>query len=149
MGLKVMNIQYLQIMDAAVEAFGNRETATSWLNQPSRLYDGDCPADAINTPEGYSKACRQLTWVRNGGKSARKIPPALPRLNELVDDTIMEAVLLSAGTGPEAFLEFCQNIGKNIKRSEPINLSAVGSDQAIFENCFCQTPDEMPLATHF
>jgi hypothetical protein len=88
-----MIVQTSRIEELAAAAIGNGALAASWLQQPSALFGGTSPLDAIATPRGRYSVRRQLAWF--AGECFRAAP---------LSDPVVELVLRRAGAGPEELL---------------------------------------------
>jgi hypothetical protein len=100
-----MIVQTSRIEELAAAAIGNGALAASWLQQPSALFGGTSPLDAIATPRGRYSVRRQLAWF--AGECFRAAPlfeSDRDGLAGLLSDPVVDLVLRRAGAGPEELL---------------------------------------------
>jgi hypothetical protein len=97
--------QTSRIEDLAAASIGNDALAAHWLQQPSALFGGTSPLDAIETPWGRYSVRRQLAWF--AGECFRAAPffeSDRDGIAGLLSDPVVELVLRRAGAGPEDLL---------------------------------------------
>ena len=92
--------------DATV-ALGNDYLADVWLSRPSRLYDGNTPAEALSDPKLRNRVLSQLNWFSGCRKPAPSQAPA--NLQEVLSDPMIQMVLRSAGSSPEELVALYEN----------------------------------------
>lgn len=100
-----MAVQIWKIEAIALAAIGDEALAARWLHQPSRLYNGASPLQAMSSPEGRHRVLCQLAWFAGGGFRDTADPNDLAdyRAASLLDAHIDLAVT-RAGSGPEEVL---------------------------------------------
>ena len=94
-----------RIEELAAAAIGNDALTARWLQQPSALFGGTSPLDAIATPTGRYSVRRQLAWF--AGECFRAAPffeSDRDGLAGLLSDPVVDLVLRRAGAGPEELL---------------------------------------------
>ncbi len=104
-----MSTHSLQIRAQATAVIGDVRLAMKWLATPSAVFEGSTPLAASDTPEGYHRVMRQLSWF--AGKPYHDQASAgrgEETVADLLSDPIMEIVLRRAGSGPEELLRLCR-----------------------------------------
>ena len=124
-------MQYPETTNDAVVAFGNTTVAAAWLVRPNPLLNGDTPLQAVHTAEGRKRIRRQLAWFKGERCQFQEQSPLInEHLSDLFNEPFMELVLQSAGTGPEEFLSFCEDMGKRLAPAENPKNSSINGHQA-------------------
>ena len=101
-----MTDEALALHDRARTALGSTQLAQYWMKNANPLLDGVSPAQAIATPEGRRMVERQLAWFSGKPATDEEIAATSPdRLQDLVNDPLIQLVLARAGSGPEELLQ--------------------------------------------
>lgn len=96
----------LALRQRARDVLGNEQLAHYWMKNANPLLDGASPAQAIASPQGRRMVERQLAWFAGKPASNEEIIATTPdRLQDIVNDPLIQLVLERAGSGPEELLQ--------------------------------------------
>jgi len=102
----------LALRARANDVLGSEQLAQFWIRNANPLLDGSSPAQAIATPEGRRMVERQLAWFAGKPATDAAIVATTPnRLQDLVNDPLIQMVLDRAGSGPEELLQLYRQPG--------------------------------------